>query len=59
MQLAVRSQIGDVAQRTYYTAAFNDSKLVPMKDSAGKLVHLLLTPGSFTSGSHVDFYDAK
>ncbi|OZJ05565.1 hypothetical protein BZG36_01714 [Bifiguratus adelaidae] len=56
MQQQVRESIGDEEQRRYFAQQHAEGKLVEMHDSAQKLLRLL-QDDTFTSGSHVDFYD--
>ncbi|RKP12904.1 sepiapterin reductase [Piptocephalis cylindrospora] len=56
MQEAVRTSLGDLEQQSTYQKMHQEGKLVTCKDSATKLIHLLLED-AFASGSHVDYFD--
>ena len=58
MQIDVRAaEANDPSLGTIYTDLKKQNLLVDSAVSAGKLVKLLNTPGSFKSGAHVDYYD--
>lgn len=56
MQATVRESLGDSEQKEVYRQMHQEGKLVEPKDTANKLLSLLLED-AFTSGSHVDYYD--
>ncbi|KAI8097515.1 sepiapterin reductase [Halteromyces radiatus] len=56
MQCRVRETLGDPEQSALYNDMAKKGNLVPMEDSAGKLVSLLQN-NSYSSGAHIDYFD--